>query len=100
MGARLTVRQQDLLVLILQKKSVMFNNQRIYSSKKFYDAIAFLRRNEIINPICVVCKRAIRDNHRNVCDGKKCQVKRDTTHREFELTLKGEVLTHCLEGLK
>lgn len=100
MGARLTVRQQDLLVLILQKKSVTYRDQKIYSSRKFYDALAFLKRNGVVNPICVVCKHPIKDNHRNTCSGWKCQQRRDTTTREFELTLTGEILAHFLEGLK
>jgi hypothetical protein len=97
---RLTVNNQKLLVLILNRKFVSYKTQTIYNSRKFYNVISFLRKNKFVNPVCVVCKREISDNHRNTCLDRKCMKRKMTNHREFELTLTGELLAHVLEDLK
>jgi len=98
--AGLTISNQELLVLILDKKLVSYRTQGIYNSRKFYNVVSFLRRNSLINPICVVCKRGIEENHRNTCGRRKCEREKQSNCREFELTLKGEIMAHAIKDLK
>lgn len=95
----LTVSAQDLIVLVLDREYVTYRTQKIYSSRKFYKVVSFLRRNDLINPVCVSCKRGIKDNHRNTCGSRDCDRKRQTSHRMFELTLRGELVAHELKSL-
>ena len=97
--ARLTISAQDLLVHTLKKEVVSYRTQRIYKSRKFYSAVSFLKRNNYINAVCVVCRRKIKDDHRNTCSGRKCEDRKLTTYKMFELTLKGEIVAHELRSL-
>lgn len=96
----LTISQQDLLVHTLDKGFVTYKSQKIYSSRKFYNIISFLRKNNIVNACCVICRKQISDNHHNTCKSRKCYLLRQNNNRMFELTLKGELLAHELRGLK
>lgn len=97
---------QSLLVHALMNGGVS-NDGKIYNSRKFYSAIGFLRRNNLVMPVCQVCRRKIADDSVDICD------KSDNLHEFYKrnkpkkngkklyiLTLSGELLTFTLKELK
>lgn len=87
----ITLAEQRLLIEILEKQNVSFSTQKTFRSKKFYATISIFKQNELVNQICAECLRAIPFSNWNVC-GRKCEARKKTQEKFYELTLSGESL--------
>ena len=100
----LTVTMQKLIIYSLNNGGIRYKSQDIYRSKKFYDAIRFLKRNTIIKPICTVCGINILYKKIGICNYKNKAHKNLTnvqkSEKHFNLTFRGKVIARYLQSIK
>ena len=102
----LSSKTQNLLIFALQNDGVIKSKQNIYTSRRFYDIIRFLKKNNIIIPVCWVCSKKLNDGQIDVCKNEdnlheffKNNRERRNNKKKFKLTLNGEILAIALKGL-
>jgi len=96
----LTVNEQKLLESVLESRFVTYRTQKIFSSRRFFDAMRLFRENRYVNPVCSVCKRKIREGNGTTCRSRRCTEKSGITAKTYELTLPGEILANELSSIK
>jgi len=83
-----TPKVQKIILYMDSKGPVCFDTQDIFKSKKFYDAMRFLKRNGIVNPVCNVCFKKLQDNHKIKCDSNNLEHKKSQKKEKyFKLTV-------------
>ncbi|MBU1613636.1 hypothetical protein KKC87_04415 [Patescibacteria group bacterium] len=96
-----TPKVQQLMILCRRKGFLTQKEQDIYDSQRYYDAIRFLRNNNLIKPICYVCHVNLDDGENAVCSKKNIEhAKSYHCYKKYILTLKGEIVARFLAGLK
>ena len=104
MSGHLTVTMQKLIIYSLNNGGLKHKTQDIYKSKKYNDAIRFLKRNTIIRPICTVCTVNIIDKKTGICDYKdkahRNLNKEKKLEKHFTLTVRGNLLARYLRSIE
>ena len=86
--------QQELVVYIYNHFPVCFKSQNIFTSKKFYQTINFLKTNELIIRCCF-CGEFLPCKKKDLFHKKK-----DMREKYYKLTLEGELWALKFGGLK
>lgn len=95
-----TPNVQKLLIQSYNRGYICFREQRIYDSSKYYEATTWLRNNNLIKPICSICKRELKDEN-GICKKKDREHKNgNKMTRYYSLTFWGEVWAIGLLKLK
>ena len=108
MDDHLTVAMQKLIIYSLNNGGIKFKSQDVYKSIKYYNAIGFLKRNNIIKQVCTICGvnilNKITEFSVGICDNKdknhKHFNKEKKLEKHFTLTLRGELLGRYLRSIK
>jgi len=100
---RLTPKLQNLIVHTAKIGKLSYKTQNIYNSHRFYNAIAFLKRNNLIMSICPVCFKELNENE-IICGNKdkshRIFKSENTNPKMFKLNLKGEIYAYMLSELR
>jgi hypothetical protein len=101
----LTSNMQKLLVFLYDNDGITKETQNIYNSIAFYLAVDFLKKNNLIRPVCFICRKEL-DGNKYLCDRNDLYHKQEMRKNEnmqhkklYSLTLKGIAIAVLLKGL-
>lgn len=100
------IKAQELMILALNNGGITKDSQKVYSSRKFYNTVSFLKKNGFLFPVCKVCRSDISDENTNLCENKNGDHKKFKKENKFDnkklyiLTIKGELQAMVFNELK
>lgn len=91
----LTIAEQKSLVEFLQKGILSKKTQRTFKSRRFYDFVKLLKKNNLILSVCPFCKKIIKDS---VCENYQCK-KLNDGNKYYHLNFDGEITAEIFKKL-
>lgn len=92
----LTIAEQESLLEFLKKGVLSKKTQRTFKSRRFYNFVNLLKKNNLIFQVCPFCKKIIKDS---VCENYGCKKFKDG-QKYFHLNFDGEIVAEIFRKVE